>query len=256
MLTAYRLAWLGGIVSLSLGIAYATPVSYDFTGVIDTRFSTIYSLPPELVPGASFSGSVTYDTQGLTDLDPGPDHSFFLGAIVDFQFDVGGVHWQIDPARALGQSWNGIGTNIPAPLTGELNDQIDINSTNAFTNTDYINGLSYAWVGLGAHDVAGTLASADPLTDLSVFPVGDWIMQWTFVNDPIAPTTYYAQAVGSLTSLTPVTVSEPATWSLLLVALGGVLCAGARRRSAASQRSIAPIIVGAWRSPCTGIAAT
>ena len=224
MRNTHRLVPLLGICALWLGSASASPVTYDFTGVINTRFSTVYALPDELVPGATFSGSITYDDAGLPDLDPADDHTFFLGAITAFEFDVGGVHWQIDPTLAPGRSWNGTWHGLPAPLTGELVDTVDLNSSNAFSNTSYIDNLAYAWVGLGANDVFGTLSSADPLTDLNVFPLSNWIMQWTFVNDPLAPSVYYAQAVGSLTSLTQVTaVPEPATWVMLLVALSGLV---------------------------------
>src|SRR5262249_13017491 len=136
--------------SFGLGSAYAEPVTYDFTGVINTRFSTIYSLPAELTPGTSFAGRLVYDTDGLADLDPHPDHGFFFGAIREFEFDVGAVHGNIDPAFAPLRIWHGIGNNLPAPLTGELNDFTDINSTNAFANTAYIDELAYAWVGIGA----------------------------------------------------------------------------------------------------------
>ncbi len=111
-----------------------------------------------------------------------------------------------------------------------MQDAIDLNSSNAFANTSYIDNLAYAWVGLGANAPFGTLASAEPLTDLSVFPLSNWIMQWTFVNDPLDPAVYYAQAVGSLTSLTQVAaVPEPSTWMMLLVGLGAL--PAVRRRS-------------------------
>src|SRR5262249_36517729 len=107
----------------------------------------------------------------------------------------------------------------------------DINSTNAFANTAYIDELAYAWVGIGASGPDTLLDSADPLTDLSVFPIDHWIMQWTFINDPFSPTTYYAQAVGRLTSLTRVTdVSEPPTWTLVLIGIGIAVFSTARRR--------------------------
>jgi hypothetical protein len=228
MRNTHILTALIGFSLLTLGTANAAPVTYDFTGVIGSRFDTIYSLPAELVPGATFSGSITYNDAGLPDLDLSVGHSFFLGAITAFEFDVGGVHWQIDPSLAPGQSWNGLGHDLPAPLTGELQDTIALNSTNAFANTSYVDGLAFAWVGIGAHAPAGTLSSADPISDLNLFP--SWILQWTFADDALNPTTYYAQAVGTLTSLTPVAaVPEPSTWILLLMGLGGLLVW--RRRS-------------------------
>jgi hypothetical protein len=214
--------------------AHAVPVTYDFAGILngrsDVTTNPLFKLPANLQPGAAFSGNITIDVEGRPNVATLPNAGWYEHAITSFNFSIAGVNWALLPADQDPYTYEAVTDNYVSPLAPPAtppSDGIFLNSIDAFDVFNLRSDAAAVWVALNGRMPgldATTLHSFDAISDLSVFPVADWQLQFNVVPSSLGGGPNYSFAAGTLKSLVRrVDVPEPESALLFMVGLLGLV---------------------------------
>jgi hypothetical protein len=209
--------------------AYAIPVTYDFTGVIDS--TRVLGTPDVIIfpagldsnpIGHTLSGSITIEPDTPDATPANPDRGNYYYAVRRFTMQLDGLSFEYDaltaPEPLLGAVYAYQNTITSPPI----HDFIAVDAPGAATDIfDPLNeGATLSLFHL-AFDLDEITSDAMP-ADLTLMP--DWTFYLTIgANRPEGDTSHFQLfAPVNLTRRTEVSVTEPAPLALLMLGLGVV----------------------------------
>jgi hypothetical protein len=219
-------AALALVASLSALPAHA--VMFSFTGQIDEINGTSTLLPAEIVPGALFSGTFSFDpAQASLDGNFNPSLGNFTfsnpdGSDFSISLTLGGHTWASEASAVDSDRQVNVNNNTPEDRVEYQTFKLSYDG-----NPSLPNGITSASIALRFTDASGAALSSDAapnlVPQLSVFSGG------LFVNaDDGGVNSVSFNA--TILSVTP--VPEPGEWAVIMGGLLGGFAVVRRRRSA------------------------
>jgi hypothetical protein len=209
---------LAALLSLAFARqAQATPVTYDFGGII----SAVFGSPASISVGDTFTGSFTYDVPGPADSDPNPGVGEYLSAGNPDQISV-----SIGSGNSLATDAATANERLRVINDGVSGDEFLFQEFGFTSNTVPQGGLSALSVDL--IDTTGLVFADTSLTSVLTFS--------NFDSANFVATVRGYQVFGDITSVSihgdppPTDVPEPATMTLLGMSLFGGLAARRKAR--------------------------
>jgi hypothetical protein len=230
---------------LMIGAANATPVTYDFSGTIDTSKITgipgLVVFPAGLDPnpvGHTLSGSVTFETD-TPDLTPAnPDRGNYYYAVLQFSVLLDGVSFTYDPLMTPFPQLGAVYVYQNSSTTPPIHDFIAVDAPVAATELlDPLNEASELLLLHLTYDLDEITSDLMP-PDLTAY--SDWVFYLT-ISAPLQEdgSVNYVQlsAPVALARRSGVSVAEPASFALMTLGLAAI---GFRRRGARGAAGRAP----------------
>lgn len=208
------------------GTAAAVPVTYDFSGIVETYFQGSLPIPAGLEPANTLNrqvtGSVTYDDAAPA-LASGPDGGLY-DAILRFSAQINGLELTYDRGTATP------GSSSYVSVTNHDGDKFPDNGIDFVVNAfqpDFLaplgsgHELAYLLLSFFSDDINAINSSALPAN----LPASDTDDGWGFVlliSDPTQPRVGSPSIVATtrITRRLPSTVPEPAPLPLFALGFG------------------------------------
>jgi hypothetical protein len=189
------------------GSAMASTISVSFSGSVGPMAGEIQGV--HLTQGDSFSGSFTFDTNGLTPTDNFSSVVYAAKGAIKIDFQVGSDTFSYDGG-------NNSSVTLKKEPAGSPNQQFTISSSNI---SPYFSSFTLSTTGAGLYGDAGNLESLS-------FDNLPGTLSFLDNNGGFTSASLNATSVSVAVAATPI----PATLPLLLSALGGLGWIAMRRR--------------------------
>lgn len=200
--------------------AHAVPVTYNFTGTIESTDAGTPALDSIFTVGGSVFGSYTYEST-TPDIDVNPNGGNYSGALLNYEINLGGIQFSINPdptVPAFITNGIGIANNFPFEDPTVNLDQYSVQA-------ELLEPLLGETVfgGLTGIDSTGTAFDSDLLLpfspELSAF---DTLLFGLYrsVEDPVFGPSFEPIVNASLNTLTRVPTSVPEPNSLFILLIG------------------------------------